>query len=367
MRGCCLCLLTTERRTPVNLRRVCARIVLLLVVLASCAESGSIAWAGPLALGPAADFNVFVFGNNTQSNSDTEGRVAVGGDANFTLNGSGWTVGTQSPGNSYNLIVGGNLTNQYNTLHGGLLVGGNVNWNTPSITGNVAVNGNASFGNSGGTIGGTVDVVGTYSRPGYYPPNHVPPTVTPLPFDFAAVKSQLQSQSTYLAGLVPNGSTTISFSQVLLNAAGPQNGFYTFNVTGAQLAAASGHGLSITAPSGSTVVVNINGTADSFQSMGITLNGVDNQHVLYNFNQATSLTLNAIGIEGTILAPWANVNFINGQINGSLIAQSLTGSGESHLHLFQGSLPIDPVPEPSTMALAAIGAAALVFAARRRS
>jgi len=319
--------------------------------------------AGPLALGPAADFNVFVFGNNTQSNSDTEGRVAVGGDANFTLHGSGWSIGTKSPGNTNNLIVGGTLTNQYNTVHGGVLVGGNVNWNTPTISGNLAVNGNVSFGNGGGSIGGTVDIVGTYSGPSYLLQNAVPPSVTPLPFSFAAVKTQLQSESTYLASLAPTGTTTMNFSQVMLSATGPQNGFYVFNVTGAQLAA--GSGLSITAPSGSTVVVNVDGTTDSFQNMGISLNGVDNQHVLYNFHQATNLTLNGIGIEGTILAPWANVNFINGQINGSLIAQSLTGGGESHLHLFQGNLPVNPIPEPSTVVLAAIGLAALGIVARR--
>ena len=32
-------------------------------------------------LGPAANFNVFVLGNHTQSNTDSEGRVAVGGNA----------------------------------------------------------------------------------------------------------------------------------------------------------------------------------------------------------------------------------------------------------------------------------------------
>ena len=49
--------------------------------------------------------------------------------------------------------------------------------------------------------------------------------------------------------------------------------------------------------------MNVDGATDSFQSMGISLNGVDNQHVLYNFPQATGLTVIQIGIEGTILPP----------------------------------------------------------------
>ncbi|HVU86142.1 MAG TPA: choice-of-anchor A family protein [Pirellulales bacterium] len=315
------------------------------------------ALAGPLALGPAGDFNIFVFGDDTQGNSDTEGRVAVGGNAFFS--GSGWTIGSAISSSTTNLIVGGSLSNQFNTVTGSVLVNGNVTWPGPSIHGSLFVNGNANFGNSGGQINGTVDVVGTYTKPANgFPPNQSPPTVTPLPFNFAAVKTSLQGESTYLASLTPNGTTTVNFGALALTATGPTNSFYVFDVTGAQMAAAASHGLSITAPSGSTVVVNVDGTSDSMTSMGISLNGVDNQHVLYNFSQATSLTVNQIGIEGTILAPNANVNFAGGQINGSLIAQSVTGQGESHNHLFIGNLPTNPIPEPSTFVLAACGLAA---------
>ena len=229
----------------------------------------------------------------------------------------------------------------------------------PSIHGSLAVNGNANFGNSGGQIDGTVDVVGTYTRPANgFPPNQSPPTVTPLPFNFASVKTSLQGESNYLASLAPNGTTTFNYRAAPQWARGVTSGFYIFDVTGAQLAAATHFGLTITAPSGSTVLVNVDGTNDSFFSMGITLNGVDNQHVLYNFSQATNLLVDQIGVEGTILAPNANVNFAGGQINGSIIAQSITGQGESHLHLFTGNLPTNPIPEPSTFVLAACGLAA---------
>jgi choice-of-anchor A domain-containing protein len=151
---------------------------------------------------------------------------------------------------------------------------------------------------------------------------------------------------------------------VHLTAAGPPASLYVFNVTGAELANAAGHGLSITAPAGSTVVVNVAGAASALASMGITLNGVDRQHVLYNFFEAQNLTINAISVEGTVLAPLATVNFVNGQINGTLIANHLTGSGESHLHLFEGTLPT--VPEPGTCALGALGMAIVVGLQRRR-
>ena len=345
-----------------NRLRGCSIVFTAFVFLSSAIAHHS-AKAGPVALGPASDFNIFVFGDDTQGNSDTEGRVAVGGNANFAI---GWTIGNQAAGNTTNLIVGGNLFNENNTVKGNVLVNGSVTWQTPTIQGSLSVNGGANFNGGGGQINGPVNVVGTYAAPGYFPANQSPPTVTPLPFSFASVKTSLQNESTYLSTLTPNGSIAIG-SGLTLTGPGQSSGFYVFDVTGAQLAAAAGFGLSITAPGGSTVVVNVDGTSDSFQGLAVMLNGVDNPHVLYNFSQATSLTLNHIGVEGTILAPNANVNFAGGQINGSLIAQSVTGQGESHLHLFTGTLPVNPVPEPSTIVLAACGLAALVGTRTYRS
>ena len=43
-------------------------------------------------LGIANDFNIFVFGDHTQSNVDSEGRVAVGGNATYTDYGVGSSV-----------------------------------------------------------------------------------------------------------------------------------------------------------------------------------------------------------------------------------------------------------------------------------
>ena len=53
----------------------------------------------------------------------------------------------------------------------------------------------------------------------------------------------------------------------------------------------------------------------------------------------------------------ADIAFNNGHINGNLIAKSLTGNGESHLHLFNSKSSPSPsvpsttsVPEPAALA-----------------
>jgi choice-of-anchor A domain-containing protein len=308
----------------------------------------SFAQAAFVNLGPAGDFNVFVFNNNTQFGSDAHGKIGVGGNATF----GSFTIASALGASTDNLIVGGNYSNNGASLKGGMLVGGNVNWTNPTTTGRVAVNGNATF--TDGSLGTPVLVGGTYTAPGYFPPNTYSSPAT-FPFSFTDVADYLTDQADFMATLPFNGNTTIAFGGI--NMTGTDSSFNNFYISAADLAA--GTGLTINAPAGSTAVVNVDGSPAFFDNMGINLNGVNEQHVLYNFYNATSLTISGIGVRGSLLAPRADVNF-SGNIDGTLIAKNLTGQGESHLFLFQGELP-PRVPEPATIALlglALTGAAA---------
>lgn len=327
--------------------------VFLLALFGCLLSPCPAAMASFINLGPAGDFNVFVFNDNTQSGSDAQGRVAVGNDALFGQ----FTVASSMGSSTDNLIVGGNMSNNFNTLNGGLLVMGNASWNIPSITGRVAVNGDATFSGGGGTVGSPVLVGGAYSAPGYFPPNtFAEPAV--LPFDFGQVATYLTDLSDTLAALPSNGVTTFAANNITMTGVDPA--YNSFDVTAAQLAA--GTGLTIAAPVGSTAVVNVHGAMAEFDNQGIFLVGVDKQRVLYNFPDATTLDIAGIGILGSLLAPRADVEFGFGNIDGTLIANNLTGPGESHLFPFLGELP-RPIPEPGAASLAL---AAVTLAPRRR-
>ena len=60
--------------------------------------------------GPANDYNVFVFGNMSMSNTDAEGRVAVGGNAVLSNYGVGAGITPLPPaGTDLSFVIGGDM------------------------------------------------------------------------------------------------------------------------------------------------------------------------------------------------------------------------------------------------------------------
>jgi choice-of-anchor A domain-containing protein len=255
-------------------------------------------------LGVAGDFNVFVFDRITQTHSDTQGRVAAGGDASFLHYGLGSGL-ANSAGERDDLVVGGHLTFHHGQVHHGNVVHGG--------TGVLA-----NFGLPNGT-----------ARQG-------------RPVNFDAARTELSGLSAAWGALAPNGTTADHWGT--LNLTGHDASLNVFTIPAEQLGRAVG--FNVSAPAGSTVLVNVSGTAGRMQNFGMNVLGTDRQHVLFNFTAATTLTLGAISVQGSVLAPFADVSFDNGNLEGTLIARSMTGTGEFHHFPPQVELPSSPTNDP---------------------
>lgn len=89
-------------------------------------------------------------------------------------------------------------------------------------------------------------------------------------------------------------------------------------------------------------------------------------NILYNSYEADQLTIRNMALQGSILAPDADVTFNSGVINGTLIADSLTGSGQSNQFLFHHDVPVASVPESATAILIGSGLAGVFIFRKKR-
>ncbi|KFE60901.1 choice-of-anchor A family protein [Hyalangium minutum] len=251
-----------------------------------------------LTVGPCAtcinlrlgEYTLFLDGDYNLG-TDVEGKVAAAG--NITMNN--FSVGHRLPANNISnaLVAGGNLK----------LTNGGV-W------------GDARYG---GTFSADTTVV--------YPRGT---RAQGTPIDFAARWTELRTQSSQLAALTVNGTTRReNWGGVMMRGTNP-----SLNVFDVSASAFNGAVMwSIEAPAGSLVVVNIRGTPPTFRGFGISFaGGIASNAVLYNFVDATSISATGFGFMGTVLAPYANVNFTEGAWEGGLYAKSLTGNAEGHIN-----------------------------------
>lgn len=276
-------------------------------------------------LGMATNFNALIFGDLTSSGGDTEGRLAVGGTA--TLNIAGYSVGyavTGRPipnlGNTADmLIVGGDLHDGYFGVNGNIVYGGTrygptrydveVRQVTP-IT--FAADGNVMDDGNGYT------------------------------FDYLRERMELRSQqySFKMDRGVVGRENPDEWSFVLT---GNDPELNIFNVTAEEFNGTS-RGITISAPEGSTVLVNIVGEEINLQRASITLVGVDAEHVLYNFVDATSITLQSVDINGSVLALYADVSMSGASVNGIAViggnVNNVNGSEFHNFHFF-GNVCVD--------------------------
>ena len=281
----------------------------------------------------AADYNLFVLGDMNMHSSDVQGRVAVKGDASM----SSYSVGAKASSATTNLVVGGNLTAQSGSTNGGTVVGGAPhyqNWSTAGLE----------------------------------------PAGTASPVNFATEIVRLDALSTLLSGYAATGSVYTPPWGGQFTLTGANAGLNVFDMDGGLLSHTNT--LTINLTPGSTALINVSGTADSFSNAGITINGGDASDILWNFSDATTLSFSGVSMQGSVLAP--NADYLGGwgQLNGQLIVKSFSDTrGATQINDVRYAGPLlgldrqsltGGVPEPGTWALLIVGFGLTGAALRRR-
>ena len=248
-------------------------------------------------LGVVGGFNVFAF-DTVCDLPDVGGGVAAG----KLVTTNGFSFGHQHPG-GVALVAGGDALLSNGTLNGDAWVAG-----TATFTG---------VGYNGGTL-------------------HAGPHL-----DFEAALAEAQAVCARVAALPATGTVTVDGLPwaTLLVLEGSLPGVNVFELPATLLSAANS--FTVRVPASATVIINVSGAAVAAHDFGFALEGAAATRMLWTACQATLVEAHSIGMQGTLLAPLADVMFDNGSWDGSIIAHTICGSGEPHWVPFGGEIPCE--------------------------
>lgn len=322
---------------------------IFLSVLTVLIFATSIAYADPL-LGPAQDYNMFLFGDVNVYTSDSHGRIAAGGNVSLT----NYNVGG-SPASDYSVIAGGDFSYLYGTVwNGGVFAGGNVSVDHYTINGDLTANGGITYLKDG--------VVVSYIESGTVTGTRTPYAGADIPIDFGQAYIDLRSTSTALAGMTATAIAEVQYETNLhFWGSGADVDIFNLNLTQEvfdKITNFTFHDIG-----DNVAIINVSGFDEFNRNLGMNglgdpwVDGKD-ENILWNFFEADTLDLRGT-VRGSILAPDADVTFNNGNLWGNLVANSMTGDEEFHAPPFNPDVVI--IPEPVSSILFLVGAATLGF------
>lgn len=257
---------------------------------------------GRISLAEASAFNAVIFGDFEAPSSDVEGRLAVEGDLRI---------------NSYS------IADKLNAGEAGisLLVGGDMHF--PS--------GRIYYGHT--LVKGSADNVGAPVRNGLTD-NQLLLDQVDLPLDFDRLEQKLIQESLRLSRVAPNGEVKSQWGGLYLTG-DCESPVQIFALDGQTLLKAHTFQLSCI-PANSHLVFNISGTRAGLTNMSMESARPYRTRTLYNFFEATELVLSGIGVQGSLLAPLAEITHPQGVIHGTLIAKKWHGTMQLNHVTFDG-------------------------------
>jgi choice-of-anchor A domain-containing protein/uncharacterized repeat protein (TIGR01451 family) len=256
-------------------------------------------------------FNAFVFDTLSMS-TDAEGRIAAGGAMTLT------NVGVASK-----LYPSQTITCPQIAAAGDYV---------PSVVGGSSVQYSSGRVYGGSIIYGTSGSIGATLNAGCSSSQNA------SAIDFAFWRQRLIGNSALLS---TRNSTAVSvrFRTGTYTLTGNYKPIEVFYLDAASLLQSRTFVLNGILSSVSTIVFNVRGTSGGLADISLT--GLPGERkVIWNFFEATTLTLSGVNVHGSILAPFANVTTQSGNIDGQLIANSFAGPLELHWVPFTGCLPV---------------------------
>ncbi|MFJ3903529.1 choice-of-anchor A family protein [Streptomyces sp. NPDC090025] len=335
-------------RTPAAVAAVLAVTGAALVWAPTASATGATGACDTNPLGIAGHYAEFVERNSTR-HSDSEGAVAVGGDATFgdPVAHSGFSIGSRLTAGELAALPGGHS----------LVVGGTLFANQVVLDKGTGIAGKVV---DRSTKGAGFGVDGDKVKQGA------------SPIDFGKEFASLRALSSGWAAVQPNGSVgrSTDYQGLMLTGTDPKLNVFAVDAADLQKAGA----VSIKVPTGSSTLVNVLGGSydmstaptygvylwdeakgglvmDDYAAGSASFKSVRSK-LLWNFPQAESVKKNYTSWPGTIFAPRATVEMGGpgvgpGHVNGSVVAENLrtVPGAETHQMNFTGCLPTGTTPD----------------------
>ncbi|WP_082078965.1 putative Ig domain-containing protein [Pseudoalteromonas rubra] len=250
----------------------------------------------------ASHYSAYIFSDFTAGSGHAEGGLAVGGD--LSLNGYGLATHAATLTAGYGLLVEGNATFDNGRLyHGQVRVAGEVNFAYPVLSGLPA---------------------GT--------------EIENQPLDTSIIDSKphFQAVSTQLSEATANGTVEFKWGGLYLKG-DCHSDTQVFTLDGSQTNVA--HTFDVQCiPDNATVIFNVSGDSVVFKNKSLATLLPHRSRTIFNFYQATALSIAGISIEGVVLAPNADIEAPHGDAQATVIANSWHGSMHLGSVRFQGDL-----------------------------
>jgi choice-of-anchor A domain-containing protein len=244
------------------------------------------------------------------------------------------------------------------------------------VTGNLAVS-NTQLACGGLAVGGQLTGTPTFGQANA-PNLSGSAGISSSNINLASLRTQLLASSNELCSLSSTGRLSLNNGIAVFDASasGSSNSTSTssstsslnstsasvtlFNLTSADLANLTAVRINGTQANGFVIinVIDQSAASSNISTANLTLSGfgtdvgsLNASHLLWNFCNASNIVIDNIMLLGTILAPRSTVNITRAELEGSLIAESLTGNFFNQIPLpFAGNFcpTASASPSPST-------------------